>query len=211
MKRIIALLMVLAMAHLCGCSSSDKPMESTELIKKVYDNGGYLVMYLDGSFGVLNKDEAEIYKFMSDYTQMLSDEAYKGLEEEGIYSSKEEYVAKMFEIIPKLVNYFDEKGNLMSVPEPAILIRISEGIKPENRNSSTEKAFYRTGKWIMDYLQNNEETRSGLIERVNEKGVAYVFVGYDWEGDTMISPFMFWSSLESKAPITVTDTVSLDD
>lgn len=188
----------------------EEASEDTELIKKVYDNNGYLVMHLSGSFSALSRDDAEIYKVMSDYTQMLSDEAYKSLEEEGIYSSKEEYVAKVFETLPKLADYFDEKGNLMSIPEPVILIRISEEIEPEDRNTSTEKAFYRTGKWIMDYLRNNEETRSGLIDKANEKGVAYTFVGYDWDGNTRISPFMFWSSPESDGPITVTDSVSLD-
>lgn len=183
--------------------------EDTELIKKVYDNGGYLVMHTDGSFSAMSRDEAGIYDAMN-YTQMLSDESYNSLEE-GLYSSKEEYVAKLFEVLPKLEKYFDEKGNLISVPEPVVLIPISEGIEKEDRSISTEKAFYRTGKWVLDYMRNNEETRSGLIDKATEKGVAYTFVGYDWEGSLRISPFMFWSPLDSDEQIVVTDSVSLNN
>lgn len=174
--------------------STDISSEDRVLLQKVYE-GGLLVMHTDGSFGVLTEDEAEDRKMMSYYGMMLSDEYYEMLKEYDMYSSKEEYVAEIFEMYPQLEKYYDGEGNLLSSSESEVFIEIN-GSSDNEAEELSEEAFYRTGEWVLSKLRGSEELRSKLTDEAKKIGMTYAFAEYELDSKGVIGVVFYGSGYD---------------
>ncbi|MDE7294700.1 MAG: hypothetical protein K2N72_09785, partial [Oscillospiraceae bacterium] len=175
-----------------GSVTVDISEEDKALLEKVCE-GGFLVMYRDGSFDVIGEEEgaeyAEKFKFMLGGVNMLSDEFYEDMLEFGISYSREEYAAIIYESYPPLKDYFDIYGNLKNKNDVMVIVGIEDNTYNYNENNGTvssEKASYRVWEWVIDTLKGDEELRTKYIAAAEKSAFEFVVAFYECDENGVI-------------------------
>ena len=152
-----------------GSVTVDISEEDKALLEEIRE-GGFLVMYRDGSFDVIGEEEgaeyAEKFELLSAGANMLSDEMYEYMLDFGISYSREEYAATIYDTYPPLKDYFDIYGNLKNKNDVMVIVCIDDNTYNYNGNNGTvssEKASYRVWEWVIDTLKDDEELRTKYI------------------------------------------------
>lgn len=115
--------------------------------------GGYVTFRLDknGRITPESGDEYTSAKLLRDMETILSEESFKLYGSR--YSSREEYVKAMLDG-SDYAKYFNDKGELLTPPEPALHIRVY--CRSGSEEKTDEEIFLSSANWLLGKLDGGE-------------------------------------------------------